>query len=242
MDEFETAPAAWHALIEASEKGDLVVVDDILREGRVDPSALYNAVIRCASGNGHLAIVERLLSDSRVDPSAFGNQAINSAVENGHFAIVGRLLKDSRVDPSDGNNVAIRWASAEGHSAIVERLLQDSRVDPSDQNNDAVRSACAEGHLAIVERLLQDDRIDRKFVIKCALSTKRMQFLLLPSLLPFVKDRDVVRQQLPQIMVKEEFVKWFEQRFTDAPPHVNKWVWDGGPGYHEGLEAYLQKH
>ena len=159
------------------------------------------------------------------------------ACGSGHLAIVERLLQDSRVDPSDNDNWAIIFASENGHSAIVERLLQDSRVDPSDDENLAIRWASQNGHSAIVECLLRDDRVDRDIAIAIALRNEQSEILLLPSLLPFVKRKDRVRQLIPHIAVKEEFVRSFEQFFTDAPPYVNKWVWHGGPGYHEGFEA-----
>ena len=116
---------------------------------------------------------------------------------------------------------------------MVERLLQDSRVDPSDQDNYAIRYACLYGHAAIVKRLLQDCRVDPDVYIRYEAFCKSSEILLLPSL----RHREQVRRLLPQIVVKERLLREFEQKFTDAPPHVNKWVWEGGPGYHEGLEA-----
>ena len=139
-----------------------IAVSQFLLDSRIDPSAVNNYAIRCASSNGHLAVIERLLQDHRVDPSAENNYAIRLASLNGHLAVVERLLQDLRVDPSAEDNYAIRLASQNGQFSVVERLLQDPRVDPSADNNYVIRWASYNGHLSVVERLLQDPRVNLK--------------------------------------------------------------------------------
>jgi hypothetical protein len=87
-------------LINASYDGHLTIVERLLQDKRVDPSADDNKAIRWASDNGYLAVVERLLQDERVDPSANNNAAIQWAASNSRLAIVERLLQDDRVDPN----------------------------------------------------------------------------------------------------------------------------------------------
>jgi hypothetical protein len=140
--------------------GNVELVDLLLQDPRVDPSADNNWAIRFASNNGHLSIVDRLLQDPRVDPSANDNAAIQFASYNGHLIVVDRLLQDPRVDPSANDNGAILFASDKGHLVIVDRLLQDPRVDPSADYNCAIKLASKKGHLAVVNRLLQDSRVD----------------------------------------------------------------------------------
>jgi hypothetical protein len=82
----------------AAENGQLAIVDRLLQDKRVDPSADNNYAVRLAAENGHLAVVDRLLQDKRVDPSANANWAVRFAAEFGHLAVVDRLLKDDRVD------------------------------------------------------------------------------------------------------------------------------------------------
>jgi hypothetical protein len=77
---------------------ELAVVERLLQDKSVDPSANDNYAIRAAAQNGHLAIVDRLLQDERVDPSADNNFAVQLAAERGHLAVVDRLLEDDRVD------------------------------------------------------------------------------------------------------------------------------------------------
>src|SRR3972149_10202393 len=59
-----------------TKKGDSEIVELLLVDPLVDPSAKNNHAIRFASGNGHDKVVELLLADSRVDPSAVNNFAI----------------------------------------------------------------------------------------------------------------------------------------------------------------------
>jgi hypothetical protein len=65
--------------------GHLFIVERLLADPRVDPSADNNCAIRWASSKGHLAIVERLLADPRVDPVAGNNAAIGGASAEGHY-------------------------------------------------------------------------------------------------------------------------------------------------------------
>src|SRR3989304_2972515 len=65
-----------------AEKGDSEIVELLLADPRVDPSAVNNWTIRFASENGHDKVVELLLADPRVDPSADNNFAIRIASEN----------------------------------------------------------------------------------------------------------------------------------------------------------------
>jgi hypothetical protein len=51
----------------AALRGHLVVVERLLRDDRVDPSAVDNRAVRLAASRGRLAVVDRLLEDDRVD-------------------------------------------------------------------------------------------------------------------------------------------------------------------------------
>ena len=105
-----------------AEKGDIEIVELLLADPRVDPSANDNYAIELASQKGHDKVVELLLVDPRVDPSAYDNYAIRMASQNGHDKVVELLLADPRVDPSADNNYAIQLASQKGHDKVVELL------------------------------------------------------------------------------------------------------------------------
>jgi hypothetical protein len=51
----------------ASKSGHLEVVERLLQDERVDPSARDNQAVRWAAENGYLTVVDRLLEDDRVD-------------------------------------------------------------------------------------------------------------------------------------------------------------------------------
>jgi putative methionine-R-sulfoxide reductase with GAF domain/ankyrin repeat protein len=172
----------------ACRKGHIKIVEILLKEKRINPSAhLCDAfrgacvsghikiveillkdkrvnpptwTIQVASKHGQTKIVEILLQDSRFDPSALNNQAIRDAAREGNTEIVAMLLKDSRVDPSAGDNDAIQCAAKHGRTEIVAILLRDSRVDPSAGYNQAIRDAAWKGHTEIVAMLLKDSRVD----------------------------------------------------------------------------------
>ena len=76
----------------AWKSGSVRVVELLLIDRRIDPSADNNDAIRLASYNGHTEIVRLLLADSRVDPR-YDNYAIRFASENGHAEVV-KLLAD----------------------------------------------------------------------------------------------------------------------------------------------------
>jgi hypothetical protein len=117
-----------YAILSASERGHISVVDRLLQDERVDPTARYNFAILSASECGHISVVDRLLQDERVNPTVKDNISIRWASANGHLQVVERLLQDARVDPSAYYNHAIRLAAWNGHLQVVKRLLQEPRV------------------------------------------------------------------------------------------------------------------
>jgi hypothetical protein len=167
--DFGEAPLPVALLTGASQNGHAAIVELLLLEPRVDPSALDNAAIRLSSKFGHDSVVKLLLADPRVDPTADNNNAIVSnykkpafreASYGGHENVVKLLLADPRVDPAVHNNAAIRDASENGHESVVKLLLADPRVDPAANNNATIRNASQNGHESVVKLLLADPRVD----------------------------------------------------------------------------------
>lgn len=145
------------AFCSAVKKGDLVCVELLLADPRVNPASYSNSAITVAAKEGYLDIVERLLADPRVNPSTDYNSAISLAIRGRHIDIAERLLADPRVDPCD----SLCWASGVSTGpAIVRLLLKNPRTDPSAKDNVALRTAIGLGNIEIVELLLTDPRID----------------------------------------------------------------------------------
>jgi Ankyrin repeats (3 copies) len=119
-----------HAIMIASLRGHLQVVDRLLSDKRVgQPRASVFSPIGLAAREGHLRVVSRLLQDQRFDPSLGNNRALRDAAYRGHRGIVRLLMQDERVNPADCDNIAVSRAAAEGHDETVDLLLEDHRVD-----------------------------------------------------------------------------------------------------------------
>ncbi|KAI9341180.1 ankyrin repeat-containing domain protein, partial [Obelidium mucronatum] len=142
------------------------VVELLLQNSGVDPSACNNDAIISAADFKHVSVVKILLQDRRVDPSARNNRAIVCASELGRnremirLLLVKLFLADPRVDPSFKDNSAIMYIVAFGHVDLTKRLLQDHRVDPACCENFPLRLATRRGYLEIVRLLLTDRHVD----------------------------------------------------------------------------------
>lgn len=157
-----------YSLSAASREGFTDVVELVLKDERVDPSASNNQAIILASENGRSKIVDLLLNAKNFIP---GGNAIYSASASGNVEILKKLLEYKKEDPSGNgniltfdpaanNNSAIIRASDLGFDQVIKILLSDPRVDPSDDDNAAIINASSGGHTKIVEMLLQDPRVD----------------------------------------------------------------------------------
>lgn len=138
------------------------LVNQLLKDSRLDPSCREDEAFRSACGVGHLDMVRLLLLDERINPAANENQGIQLACAEGYLEIVKVLLLDDRVDPSDDSNEAIFAACEMGHLAIVQELLLDERVDPSDNDNAAYSIAKKNNHTDVLKELLKDPRVTSK--------------------------------------------------------------------------------
>ena len=98
------------------------MVELLLSDPRVDPSADNNYSIRFASLQGHCDVVDALLTlgGEKVDPAADDNMALQCSVQSGHKSVVKRLLLDSRVDP----NIDCPAGMLENDSSEIFKLLQ----------------------------------------------------------------------------------------------------------------------
>ncbi|KAI8895027.1 hypothetical protein BC833DRAFT_602768, partial [Globomyces pollinis-pini] len=75
------------------------IVQLLLNDARIDPSANDNRAFEIAVEMGHIEIVKMLLHDL-IDPSENGNRALEIATSMKHKEIAHLLLKDARVNSS----------------------------------------------------------------------------------------------------------------------------------------------
>ncbi len=144
------------ALVVASKKGYVHIVNSLLGDKRVDPGVYDNKVLIQASEDGHVEIVKILLQHSKVDPSDQNNRAILTASQNGDSNIVKELLKDKRVDPGVDENGALIDAIMDGHIKVVKLLINDGRIDPSAYDNSAIKEAIYRNDKKVVSILIKD--------------------------------------------------------------------------------------
>lgn len=133
--------------------GEVVIVNDLLNSGYVDPSLQDNTPFIKACGAGHEDIVRVLLTDIRVNPAANNNEALRSACSAGHDKIVEILLKNNRVDPTANNDECICTSAEKGHVEVVKLLMSDERADPEARLGYPKSEADGNGHQEVVNIL-----------------------------------------------------------------------------------------
>jgi hypothetical protein len=80
------------AIISASGNGHEEIVEDLLADEKVDPSAQDNLAICVACQHGHLGVVQLLVMDPRVNVAVKSNYPIRLASQFGHYEVVLFLL------------------------------------------------------------------------------------------------------------------------------------------------------
>lgn len=168
----------------ACKYGYIEIVEKLLKDEKVDPTANNQYAVREASKKGHTEVVKLLLENNKVDPSVEYNDAIIQASKNGHEKVVMLLLKDSRIETSAEScfnpiqHLSVRLeyafilASIYGHRGVVKLFLEDVRINPAAKDNEAIRCASKNGHDKVVKLLIKDVRVNpaakENEAIRCA--------------------------------------------------------------------------
>lgn len=122
---FQTTRHKNYAIGHACGNGTLSLVNLMLQDPRVDPSADANVSIRDAAYYGHLSVVRKLMADPRVDINSMGGMALTGACMTGHTDIVRLLLSDPRaVLPARTLFESYRH----NRPVILTVLLEDPRI------------------------------------------------------------------------------------------------------------------
>jgi hypothetical protein len=109
-------------LFEAACRGRLAVVQMLLRDSRVDPSAADNVAIRRTR---FASIARVLLADARVDASAGGDEALRAAARLGLVRVMAELLTDLRVDPRAAIPVIVVSARVRSLPHVTASVVAD---------------------------------------------------------------------------------------------------------------------
>ncbi len=132
----------------------LPILDNLLKDPRVDPSTRSNKCIKLASEWGHTEAVKLLLRDPRVNPSHDDNRAIRMASKNMSVGVIRVLLGDPRVNPTADDNYSLRFLAYNGCFDAVKILGRDPRISLPARKR-AGKIALKKGHVEISDFLAQ---------------------------------------------------------------------------------------
>jgi len=138
MDIAWTSERYAQLLIEASARGALRLVRQLVEEQGCPITGDDHMALMLAASNGRLPVVRYLVEraptfgQQPVDLAAQQNRAVIEAASNGHHKIIRYLVEAaprhaaSRVDITDCDNTALRAAVARGRLTVVRYLLDEA--------------------------------------------------------------------------------------------------------------------
>ena len=133
-----------------SGNGHLEVVQELLKDKRVDPSAFNNFAISLACENGHLDVVNRLIE---LGANNFST-GLHYACYGGYLSTVDRMLEldNSPFSICEG----FKGACCSGNLLLVKKLikLEENYFTKSDFN-EGLENAMNYGHMLIATEMLQ---------------------------------------------------------------------------------------
>jgi ankyrin repeat protein len=157
----------WTALMTASERGHLAVVQCLLETGKANVDAAMTdgcTALLIASENGHLTVVQCLLQFGKANVEAAdinGWTALYAASLRGHLPVVQCLLETGKanVEATNINGwTALMAASFMGHLAVVQCLLETGKANVEAANMNGMTAlyvASYWGNLAMVQCLVE---------------------------------------------------------------------------------------
>ena len=147
----------------------LPLVEKLLQDPVVDPSAYCNQPVRSAASFGNCAILKLLLKDPRVEPSDedeadYEGEAICVAITNRHLEPVMILLKDPRVNPGAEDNQFF-WEVVENcqpNLTILRCLLRDERLIKTNLTDDPLE--VEPKRVRLLKKILLKSRLRMKWM------------------------------------------------------------------------------
>ena len=129
-------------------KVNILVVERLLQDPRVNIRNLSYKVICQAARRGHIPLIKRLYKAGLET-----TQALLAAIKANQLDVVIWFLAHS-VDPTANDNESVIYACRFGNIEIVKLLLQ-AGADPTARNNKSIIYACRIENIEIVKLLLQ---------------------------------------------------------------------------------------
>ncbi len=134
-------------------------VDYILKNPRVDPTALANEALYLACMAPHKEVVKLLVLDGRANPSDRKDCAVICAARHGWTSLMEIILADSRADAT-GVSAALWWAVRSDCLKVVRLILKDSRANIAIDENRALAWVCKHGRTPMAALLLEHADVD----------------------------------------------------------------------------------
>lgn len=163
----DPAAGANAAIFWAAYYGRDHIMQQLLDDGRADPTSDDHQPIKLTVKRGHVSTLRILLKDPRVTPNAslaatlhFSFPSLRCdlyllhlATTNNHPDVVQVLLQDGRVDPTAHNCCVLREALSHGSHRIVDLLMADFRVRTALYDDEDLYEELQGGHTRRVETL-----------------------------------------------------------------------------------------
>lgn len=112
-------------------KGETSLVEDLLKDDRINPAASESSALVYAAVHGHEDIVRLLLDDGRADPTAQRNECLLKAVGGKHIGTIRMLLEDGRIDVTKESRLLLHITIRDSLGEVIGALLEDDRIDLS---------------------------------------------------------------------------------------------------------------
>lgn len=187
--------SGWTALMHASSRGFINVVNVLLKKGAdTSPASLErkDTALMLAATNGHVHIVNALL-DAKADPDTtnyYDDTALMHAAYAGHLTVVQALLNRTtqKADVTKRNRAsatALMMAAAQGHPFVVRELLERG-AELNDQNVEGwtpLMMAADAGHTSTVAELLRTKESSISSLLRVSGTAKELADLKAPGLI-----------------------------------------------------------
>ena len=152
------------ALRTACKKGHLEIVERLLLDLRVDPSALNNMALNFAINRNNMGIIARLLRDTRVDVHQgytwFVQHCGGIGSDKISLPIFRLFFDDPRMGISYKGQVVCNSPNLRTNIEVIEILLSHPATDPAILRELCYKNRYETNHNALVlRRLLLDDRV-----------------------------------------------------------------------------------
>lgn len=132
------------------------VVDLLLEDERIDPSADENKALQLACDFGDLRVIKQIVKHKRFRPGASREHHcfLERAFERGDYKTMEAMLAYEFTSRKCDNECILRMACATGNRSLVKELIEVHKCDPAAKRGQCLYLACKNGHADVARMLL----------------------------------------------------------------------------------------